>query len=58
MKFKTTSSRGQKVNYIPAKSSRKGGRTACLCWDTNTYSIECCDGSLHAQGIGNIYRTS
>jgi len=25
---------------------------ACYCKDTNTYSIECCDGSLWAQGIG------
>lgn len=29
------------------------GRRACLC-DDNTYSIKCCDGSLQAQGIGNI----
>ena len=39
-------------------TSPRGGRRACLCWDTNTYSIECCDGSLRAQGIGSIYRTS
>jgi len=25
---------------------------ACYCKDTNTYSIDCCDGSLWAQGIG------
>jgi hypothetical protein len=35
-------------------TSPKGGRRACLCWDTETYSIDCCDGSLHAQGIGRI----
>lgn len=31
---------------------------ACLCKDKNTYSRECCDGSLWAQGIGNISRKS
>jgi hypothetical protein len=55
MNWKTNTSR---ENYIPSYTSPKGGRTACLCWDTNTYSIECCDGSLRAQGIGSIYRTT
>lgn len=27
---------------------------ACLCKDRKTYSRSCCDGSLWAQGIGNI----
>lgn len=27
-------------------------RKGCYCKDTNTYSIDCCDGSLWAQGIG------
>lgn len=39
---------------IPSFTSPRGGRRACLCKDKNTYSIECCDGSLHAQGIGRI----
>ena len=30
-----------------------GGRRACLC-DDNTYHIDCCDGDIWAQGIGNI----
>jgi|TARA_R100000482_G_scaffold124887_1_gene79654 hypothetical protein len=31
-------------------------RRGCLCWDTNTYSRECCDGDdYHTQGIGSIY---
>ena len=34
--------------------SRLGGIRGCLCKD-NTYSIKCCDGSMYAQGIGNIY---
>jgi len=37
---------------IPSNTSPKGGRRACLCKDRNTYSIECCDGSLWAQGVG------
>ena len=35
----------------PSSSSR-----ACYCKDENTYSRECCDGSLWAQGIGVITR--
>jgi hypothetical protein len=34
-----------------SKASPKGGRRGCLC-DDNTYSKKCCDGTLHAQGIG------
>ncbi len=34
-----------------SKASPKGGRRGCLCED-NTYSKKCCDGTLHAQGIG------
>ena len=30
-----------------------GGNRACLCWDEKTYRIECCDGTLRAQGIGS-----
>lgn len=37
----------------PSYSSPRNGRRACLCND-NTYSRKCCDGSLQAQGIGNI----
>jgi hypothetical protein len=39
--FKTTS-----------ETSPKGGNKACLCED-GSYSKECCDGSLQAQGIGS-----
>jgi hypothetical protein len=34
-----------------SKASPKGGRRGCLC-DDGTYSKKCCDGTLHAQGIG------
>ena len=37
----------------PSSSSR-----ACYCKDENTYSRECCDGSLWAQGIGVITRVT
>ena len=42
--------------FIPSRSSPNGGGRACLCWDADTYSISCCDGSLQAQGIGVISR--
>lgn len=42
-----------KDNRIPSWTSPKGGSRGCLC-DDGTYSSKCCDGSLQAQGIGNI----
>jgi len=41
----------------PSKTSPKGSRRGCLCKDGRTYSKKCCDGSLQAQGIGNITRS-
>ncbi len=37
-------------------SSPTSDQRACLC-KNNTYSRKCCDGSLRAQGIGNITKT-
>jgi len=42
----------------PSRSAPKGSKRGCLCKDKNTYSVKCCDGSLWAQGIGPIVRTS
>ncbi|CAB5218060.1 hypothetical protein UFOVP207_60, partial [uncultured Caudovirales phage] len=36
-----------------ANASPKGGKRGCLCAD-GTYSSECCDGTLPAQGIGSF----
>jgi len=36
-----------------SKASPKGGKRGCLCAD-GTYSSECCDGTLQAQGIGAL----
>lgn len=33
--------------------SPTSGKRACLC-DDGTYSRNCCDGSLQAQGIGSV----
>ena len=42
----------------PSRSSPQGGGTrGCLCKDELKYSRKCCDGSLWAQGIGNIARS-
>ena len=38
----------------PSRTSPKSSKRGCLCKD-GTYSRKCCDGSLQAQGIGNIY---
>ena len=37
----------------PSTTSPKSNDKGCLCPD-NTYSTKCCDGSLQAQGIGNL----
>jgi hypothetical protein len=42
----------------PANSSPTTGSRACLCKDARTYSKECCDGSLWAQGIGVIQKVT
>lgn len=47
-----------KDDKTPSYTSPKGSSRACYCKETNTYSRDCCDGSLWAQGIGSIYRKS
>ena len=37
----------------PSNTSPTGSKQGCLCED-ETYSIECCDGNLQAQGIGAL----
>ena len=44
-------------SFIPSRTSPKNSDRGCMCKDQNTYSRECCDGSLWAQGIGIINRT-
>tara|TARA_R110000796_G_scaffold34406_2_gene88921 strand:+ start:3374 stop:3553 length:180 start_codon:yes stop_codon:yes gene_type:complete len=46
------------IGFIPARASQNGGQRACLCPETLNYSRKCCDGSIWAQGIGNITRIS
>jgi len=43
----------RKYKKTPSRTSPRSSRRGCLCKD-NTYSVKCCDGSLQAQGIGNI----
>lgn len=40
--------------FTHSRTSPKNDRRGCLCPDGKSYSTECCDGSLQAQGIGNI----
>lgn len=44
----------KRKKYTVSRTSPKGGKRGCLCPDGKTYSSKCCDGSLQAQGIGNI----
>ena len=47
----------KKDNSTPSLTSQKGNQRGWLCKD-NTYKIKCCDGSLHAQGIGQTSTNS
>lgn len=46
--------RKHRRKYTHSRTSPKDDRRGCLCPDGRTYSRDCCDGSLQAQGIGNI----
>ncbi len=41
----------------PSRTSPKNTKRGCLCPDGKSYHRKCCDGSLQAQGIGNITGT-
>jgi hypothetical protein len=43
--------------FTHSRTSPTNSRRGCLCPDGKTYSIDCCDGSLQAQGIGSITQT-
>ena len=49
---------GSSWGSLPSRTSPKGGQRGCLCKDGKSYSIKCCNGSLHAQGIGVIDGTA
>lgn len=46
--------RRKRRKFTYSRTSPKNDRRACLCPDGRKYSTKCCDGSLQAQGIGNI----
>ena len=37
-------------------SSPKNNRRGCLCIETDTYDVKCCNGALMEQGIGVIQK--
>jgi len=41
----------------PSRTSPEGTDYGCLCPD-NTYHPDCCNGDLHAQGVGQLYNGS
>lgn len=38
---------------IESLTSPQGGNRGCLCED-GTYNVNCCDGTLQAQGVGSL----
>ena len=48
----------RRKKYTHSRSGIKDGKRGCLCADGKTYSTECCDGSLQAQGVGSLVRPS
>jgi len=43
----------KKQTKTVSRTSPKGGKRGCLCADRKTYDSKCCNGSMHAQGIGD-----
>lgn len=59
--FKKIYSTGRGVRLEPTKgksSPGKNSRRGCLCPHKDTYSVDCCNDNLQAQGIGNIYENN
>jgi hypothetical protein len=50
----TKSLKNKTASLTSPRSSKRG----CLCKDELKYSVKCCDGSLWAQGIGNITKNN
>jgi hypothetical protein len=46
--------RKRRRKFTHSRTSPKDDRRGCLCPDGRTYSRDCCDGSLQAQGIGSV----
>jgi len=44
----------RKKNATVSRTSPTSSKRGCLCPDGRTYSRDCCDGSLEAQGIGRV----
>lgn len=44
----------RKKKATKSRTSPKGGKRGCLCPDGKTYSTDCCDGTLEAQGVGSV----
>jgi len=44
----------KKKDAEKSRTSPKNSQRGCLCKDGKKYSTKCCDGSLQAQGIGNV----
>jgi len=44
----------RKKKATKSRTYPKGGKRGCLCPDGKTYSTECCDGTLEAQGVGSV----
>ena len=47
----------QDPNYIPSRTSPVDRRVFGSRGGASTYSIDCCDGSVRAQGVGSVYLT-
>ena len=45
------------MTKTPSRISPQSSNRGCMCKD-GTYSRECCDGSLQAQGIGSLKNQS
>tara|TARA_Y100001963_G_C6653698_1_gene386983 strand:+ start:327 stop:515 length:189 start_codon:yes stop_codon:yes gene_type:complete len=49
-----SSKQTRRKNATVSKTSPKASSRGCLCPDGKTYSRDCCDGTLEAQGVGKV----
>lgn len=57
-KLRKNTNTGLYIGPTLGLSSPKNSRRGCLCLNSNTYSVKCCDGYLINQGIGSIQGTA
>ena len=57
-KLRTARASGIYIGPTKSHSSPVNSRRGCLCLDSDTYSVSCCEGFMQQQGIGRTQSPS